>query len=235
MATTCSLSSADQWSVQLEAGAVWQNRNDAKISPETGTYFEFDQFDQGPFFHYRTEGFYNLEGKHYLRGVIAPFMISVTGEPEQNINFDGVTFQAGSPLTVDYQFNSYRLTYIYRWVDNKSFHFDVGLTMKWRDAKINLIQSASSRAYTNGGLVPLVYLATGYQFNDYLEIFSDLDASAAPQGRAFDFSFKLRTPVNDRLKAGAGLRTLEGGADNDKVFTFSWFNYALIDLVWALK
>jgi len=27
---------------------------------------------------------------------------------------------------------------------------------------------------------------------------------------------------------GAGLRTLEGGADNEQVYNFTWFNYALV-------
>jgi len=28
---------------------------------------------------------------------------------------------------------------------------------------------------------------------------------------------------------GIGVRSLEGGAENDKVYTFSWLNYLIVD------
>ena len=59
----------------------------------------------------------------------------------------------------------------------------------------------------------------------------NMDAAAAPQGRAFDLAFKARKELSKNYQLGVGVRTLEGGADNDKVYTFSWFNYAVLDLV----
>jgi hypothetical protein len=31
--------------------------------------------------------------------------------------------------------------------------------------------------------------------------------------------------INQRWYAGGGIRTLEGGANNDDVYNFAWFNY----------
>jgi hypothetical protein len=58
----------------------------------------------------------------------------------------------------------------------------------------------------------------------------DLDASAAPQGRAIDFGGRLRYALTDRWSAGVGYRTIEGGADVDRVYNFAWLNAAVASL-----
>ncbi len=222
------------FSLMLESGAVWQHRNDARIHPDRGSYVEFDEYDHGPFFHYRFEAYYQIADRHLLRAVVAPFSTSVTGTPAENVNFNDVVFTGGEALTVDYQFNSYRLGYAYRILELNDGYLELGATAKWRDAKIKFIQGARSRAYTNGGLVPLLYLAFEKQIFSDISFNFTVDASAASQGRAIDAAIKFRKPLREDLKLGLGVRSLEGGADNDKVFTFSWFNYALLDLVWEL-
>ena len=56
-----------------------------------------------------------------------------------------------------------------------------------------------------------------------------VDGAVAPQGRALDAALKLRHKIGRNSSLGVGLRSLEGGADNEKVYTFSWFNYALLE------
>jgi hypothetical protein len=51
------------------------------------------------------------------------------------------------------------------------------------------------------------------------------DALAAPQGRAEDVLFAATYAVSDTTRILAGYRILEGGADNDEVYTFSLFHY----------
>ena len=53
--------------LMLETGGIWQNRNDVQIPPDSGTRFEIDKIDKGPFFHYRLEGYYRVFQKHALR------------------------------------------------------------------------------------------------------------------------------------------------------------------------
>ncbi|NQZ19133.1 MAG: hypothetical protein HRT44_07755 [Bdellovibrionales bacterium] len=216
----------------LESGAVWQHRNDVRISPEGGTYFSIDEFDQGAFLHARAEAFLHLGKRHGLRLLYAPFSVSVTGQSEQNVIFDGITFNGGQDLTVNYQFNSYRLTYFYKAVMTKKHQLYLGFTGKIRDAFIQFEQGALSREYDNVGFVPLFYFFYQYQISNNWTFVADLDGSAAPQGRAFDFSLKVRRRLSDSALIGLGYRTLEGGADNDKVFSFSWFNYAVVDFMY---
>ena len=58
----------------------------------------------------------------------------------------------------------------------------------------------------------------------------NLDAAAAKQGRAIDGSLKMIRKIGKKSSLRIGLRSLEGGADNNKVYTFSWFNYAVFEL-----
>ena len=58
-------------------------------------------------------------------------------------------------------------------------------------------------------------------------ISGDLDALAAPQGRAEDLALKLRYDPTDRWSLALGYRMLEGGADSDTVYTFAWLHYVV--------
>lgn len=216
--------------VNWETGAIWQHRNDVRIQPDTGTYLEADQFDQGAFLHYRVDARYHLGGRHFLRLVLAPNNISVTGQSQAPVIFDGVTFNANQDLTIDYQFNSWRLGYTYRVSEGGSYYFDIGATAKIRQAEIKLTQGNLSQAYDNVGFVPLFYFAFQQNFGQGWHLYTDCDFAAAPQGRAIDFNIKLRKALAEDTFLGFGYRTIEGGADNEEVFTFSWFNYAVIDL-----
>jgi hypothetical protein len=58
----------------------------------------------------------------------------------------------------------------------------------------------------------------------------DLDIAAAPQGRAIDAGGRLRYALSNRRAVGAGYRTIEGGADVERVFNFAWLNGAVATL-----
>lgn len=217
--------------IMLEGGAVWQQRNDVQITPQNGTRVEFDQFDQGPFPHYRLEGEWELSGSQALRFVYAPFNVRVTGQVPTVVNFNGVNFAANTDLTVDYTFNSYRLTWVYGFWGFGDDRMSLGVTGKVREAEIIFEQGGQKQSYDNVGFVPLLFFEYQKAFaTDWLFHFNT-DAAGASQGRAIDVAIKVRRKLSDDFQIGIGGRTLEGGADNDSVFTFSWFNYVVVDLV----
>ncbi len=53
---------------------------------------------------------------------------------------------------------------------------------------------------------------------------------AAPQGRAEDVLIAATYKLSVKVALKTGYRILEGGADNDEVYNFSLFNYALVGL-----
>lgn len=209
----------------IESGAVWQHRNDAKIPPSTGTYFSFDEIDQGPFLHHRLEYIRKLSGNKSLRFLYAPFHLEYSGLLSNTLNYNGATYTAGQNIDVDYSFNSYRIGWVYQRTDRLSW----GWTLKVRDANIRFKQGNVDRSYSNTGVVPLLYLSYTVPMRNGWKFYSDVDFAAAPQGRAIDLAIKFRKQISEDHFWGVGYRTLEGGADNSKVFTFSWFNYAVLE------
>lgn len=214
----------------LETGAVWQTKNDTQIPPDTGTRFKIDQFGSGPFSHARIEAYYRFKQQQAVRLVYAPLNIEVTGRPADTVIFNGQSYSSSEDLTVNYKFNSYRLSYLYGFNGFEDDQINIGFTAKIRDAKTTFKQAGVSSSYSNIGLVPLFYFEYQKALNPDWLVNLTLDAAAASQGRAIDAALKLRRKFAENLSMGLGIRTLEGGANNDKVYTFSWFNYALLDL-----
>jgi len=221
----------DHFDFMLETGAVWQVKNDVQINPNSGTRYNIDNLDSGPFFHYRAEGIFRFKKNHAIRGVYAPSDIEVTGRANGPVVFNGQTFNSNQDLTVRYQFNSYRLSYIYALWGFNDDQFNLGITAKVRDAEITFTQGGTSSSYDNVGFVPLIYLEYQKALSQNFLFNFNVDAAAASQGRAIDAAIKFRYRLDNDWQIGAGARSLEGGADNDKVYTFSWFNYAVVDLV----
>lgn len=222
---------ANELTVQLESGAVWQHQNDVKITPQSGTQVDFDHFNQGPFFHYRLDLIYQFSKKHSFRAVYAPFNISVSDRISKSINFNNTVFNSGDELTINYMFNSYRLGYLYKIYDSTNTTVNVGFTLKLRDAKIEFSQTSIQSEYDNQGFVPLLYSSLEHKLSNNWFIYSDIDFAAAPQGRAIDLTIKARRQISKNSQFGIGFRSLEGGADNDKVYTFSWLNYFVLDYI----
>jgi hypothetical protein len=214
----------------LETGPVWQHRNDIRIPNQGGTRLDFDNFDQGPFLSYRFELIWPFNEKHHLRGVIAPLNLAVKGQPEKDVFFNNQIFNADQELEIDYSFNSYRMTYFYSFWGSGLTQLNIGLTTKIRDAEIKLKQGSQLASYDNTGFVPLIYFEYQRPFSQSWLLNINADAATASQGRAIDLAVKLRRKIYEDLSLGLGLRTLEGGADNDEVYTFSWLNYVLIDV-----
>lgn len=217
------------WSASLETGAVWQARNDVGIPGDSGTRFSIsDTASEGPFSFYRFESTINLGENGQLRFLIAPFRYTESGVPDKDLFFVDQSFSAGQKTGFTYRFNSYRISYRYLYKNTPAWRLWLGGTLKIRDAEIALQQSNIRAKDSNVGFVPLFNLFSDYQINKQWRFVADFDGLLGPQGRAFDVGLKFLYDIDKRWYLGAGYRTLEGGADNDKVYNFAWFNYALV-------
>ncbi len=219
--------------VRLDGGAVWQQFNDVAIPGKEGTKFDLSKLEKGsalPF--YRLEGRYDFAQNHRIRLLYAPLQLDVKGELGEEVSFNGKTFQAKKETSASYKFSSYRLSWAYRVAHDAQAAWHIGFTGKIRDAKIALEQSGTQSSYTNLGFVPLVHVAYQRRLGEDWHFFADLDAAAAPQGRAEDLGLLLMYELKPNWQLGGGIRTLEGGADNDKVYTFSWLHYAFLSLAY---
>ena len=226
-ATAAPAFAADRFRLELEGGAAWQLRNDFAVPGETGTRLSIDEANGGPFLAVRGTLWYDLSERSSLRLLAAPLRTNATLTTDTPVEFNGTTFAAGVPLDVDYVFDSYRLSYVYRFKSSGPVSFRAGLTAKIRDARIELSQAGVSNAKTNTGFVPLLYGGVRWQMTDTLALDLEADALAASQGRAEDVALRLEAKVSPKVDVFVGARTLEGGADNDEVYSFAWFAYAI--------
>ncbi|UCG79277.1 MAG: hypothetical protein JSV21_05490 [Nitrospirota bacterium] len=223
------LAQDDRWNISLETGAVWQDRNEVQIPGDTGTRFLLDELaGKGPFVFYRLEMLFNAAPRHQIRLLIAPFRYTESGVLEKDVFFVDQTFTASQNTEATYKFNSYRATYRYLFHRGSQWRWWAGATVKIRDAEIGLRQSTVFARDSNVGVVPLINLYGNFQFADKWSFIFDLDGLVGPQGRALDLGLKIIYDITGHWYVGAGYRTLEGGADNDEVFNFAWFNYAIV-------
>ncbi|WP_455206185.1 hypothetical protein [Kaarinaea lacus] len=220
-----------RWSLGLDTGAVWQSRNDVQIPGDSGTRFSMDNLvGAGPFPFYRLELTYKLSQRHSLRFLYAPLEYTETGTLDSNVFFVDETFDAGQTTEATYRFNSYRATYRYLFFDETKWLWHVGFTAKVRDAEISLKQDSKFAKDSNVGVVPLLNLYGQYRFTKRWHFIVDFDGLASSKGRAFDLGLIGRYDVAEQWYLAGGYRTLEGGADNDEVYNFAWFNYAFLSI-----
>jgi hypothetical protein len=226
------LTSSDaQFTVDLESGLVTTGYNDVRIPGDQGTLFSLSgDLDSQSKIYFRGRLTYNLGSRHSLSLLYAPLTVLSDGVISNDILFAGVNFPSNSGLDATYKFNSYRLTYRYDIIQKPKLDFGLGFTAKIRDAKIALASGELYGEKINVGFVPIINFRLSWRVDDKFSFLLEGDALAAPQGRAEDVLIAVSYRLSERIGLKAGYRILEGGADNDEVYTFSLFHYASLGL-----
>ena len=217
-----------RFTLQLEGGPLWQSRNDVRIPNETGTKFSLvDAVGSGPYSAFRVEAFVEINEKNGLRFVAAPLVIEDDATLGETVLFAGGSFAPGVPTEATYKFSSYRATYRYRVYEGDTWRWKLGFTAFIRDARIALAQEGVDAEDTDVGFVPLVHLNGRARLSEKLSFFVDFDGLGSTQGRAFDVAAKLDWSLSDRVGLAFGYRTIEGGADVERVYNFAWLHFAV--------
>jgi len=166
-------------------------------------------------------------GRHKLSMLVAPLRFSASGSLQQPISFDGENFPAGTALDGTYRFDSYRVTYLYALRQSSKLEIDIGFTGKIRDAEVSLSGGGLKASYANTGFVPLFSFSVGWSARKDLRFLIEGDALASPggQGRAEDVFIGFDYHTGSRLGLRAGYRFLEGGADVEEVYNFTFIHY----------
>jgi len=218
--------------LRAEGGLFSTGYNKFAIPNPAGTRVTFTNSETG--LYYRGQATFQIGEQSYLRLIAAPLVANYSFSPTTPIQFNNVTFPAASPTEVEFQFNSYRASYLYRFLLTDSLTAQVGGVAKIRVAKIAMRSGGTRSEYNNTGFVPLLNLGLLWVASPAWELRFDLDAAAAKQGRAEDGSLELFYRLSEKGSGiSAGYRLLEGGADNAKVYTFSLFHYAFAALTYG--
>jgi len=221
-----------RWRVDFENGAAISGYNDVRIPGDTGTLFSLtDDLTSDTAYFWRVRADVRLAPKHVLSALVAPLTINSAGRFGHPVSFAGATFAPGVPVKGLYVFNSYRVTYRYEPIRRENWMFGVGVTLKVRDAETRLEGGGTSAAKTNVGAVPLVNFKVERRLGTRATFQLEGDALAAPQGRAEDIFAGILVHAGKQLSIKAGYRFLEGGADNDEVYTFALVHYVAAGVV----
>jgi len=215
-----------RWTAELEGGAVFSGYNEARIPNVGGTLVSLSEdLDIAAKAYYRLRLSCKISRRHELSLLYAPLTLKAKGLLPADVHFAGVLFPQGSDVDGIYTFNSYRLTYRYRLVQQPRLRLDIGFTAKIRDAEIALDAPGLAASKTNVGFVPLLHLRLAWDWTSRLGMLLEADAAAAKQGRAEDVLLALNWCLSPRAQLRIGYRFVEGGADVDEVYNFAWIHY----------
>lgn len=220
---------AGEIDIQLESGGVWFSRNDVRIPGDDGTRFDMlDLTGRGPDPYMRFQAKYHFNDRHALRLTLAPLEVEGRGRLREDVTFKDDVFTADTPTKGKYKFNTYRLTYRWTFYDRERWRWGLGGAALVRDAEIMLEQGDKRQSKKDLGVVPLLHLYGKYRLNDQTCIILDAEGAWSPMGRAFDAALSVQYDFDSGWYVEAGYRTIEGGADNDEVYTFSWLHHAMV-------
>jgi hypothetical protein len=211
--------------LDIEAGPAWQTRNDFAVPGDTGSRASLDA--SGAVGAFRATLIWDFAERWSARALVAPLATDTAFTPDSPFLFNDETFPADTSLDVHYRFDSFRMSLFYRFRPSGRWSFRAGGTLKLRKAMIQVSGGGQSSTRDDTGIVPLFYGGARYEGGGPLAVDFELDALGAPQGRAIDFSTRGEWRLSESLSAYLGYRILDGGADNDEVYTFATFHYLL--------
>ena len=224
---------APGFALDAELYAASQGRNVAQAPNDaTGTRFSVASLTgSGPYVAPRLQLSWPAGERSEWRVLLAPLAVSEAGRTTAPIRFQGSSFAAG-PIQARYQFNSWRATWRWRWIEREDLVVKVGFTGKIRDAGIRLRQGNVSAEKNNTGFVPLLHASFERSLAGAWTFDGDIDALAGGPGYAVDAGLRISRMVAPGWSVGASVRYLDGGADNDEVYAFARFTSVGLAVRW---
>lgn len=220
-----------EWCVDGEFGVAFSGYNEVRIPAGQGDRFSLsEELSAAATPAARLRLTRSWKDRHAVELLVAPLRIKVEGSLDRDVRFDDEVFPAGVELSGTYRFDSYRLSYRYDVIRGKRLRLGIGLTGKIRAAEIELRGDGHHASYDNIGVVPLFRFRLQWKVSERWGVLVDGDALAAPQGRAEDVLVAAWGTICRSSELFAGYRLLEGGADNDKVYTFALVHYAVVGM-----
>lgn len=210
--------------VEVEGGVANTLYNKIGTNSSTKDLFDTNDLNSSSLPYFRISYYFKLDKKNEFKLMIAPFSTSGTGNLKDSFTYRGDAFSSGQ-ASYRYKFNSYRGTYRRTIFENEKFTFKLGLTLKIRDAMVELSQGNVKNSNSNVGVVPLAHVNFEYRPVKDFTFVLESDLAAAPQGRAFDVAVSIKYDISDYLDFSIGYRFLEGGASTLSVYNSAFINF----------
>ena len=222
-----SMGAAAQVFADIEAGAAFPGYNAVRIPSETGTLFSLaEETPSGAVPVMRIRAGYTVGGRHSFSVLAAPLLVRGSGRLDENVDFGGTGFSAGSEIETLYRFDSYRISWQWLFYNNGGLSIGAGLTGKLRSADISVMGDEGFARRSDLGVVPLINFRMQWKLMSAYSFLLDGDALWSPYGRAEDVLVAFQYHKDDDTDFRIGYRILEGGSDGGgNVYTFALFHY----------
>jgi len=230
-----------QISITAESGLAINGYNKVRFFNETGNKGDLfsltDDFSTTkPTAYARIELKWQFLDRNIIELTAAPLAFDYSGLQLNSLRFgDNIYSATGAETTARYEFNTYRASYRYQFIQSEKWRLSAGASLLVRDARIAVAQGNLSEETTDLGFVPLVSFDISYLCSEKINFILKGDALVGPVGRAEDVllgaTYQL---VDEHLKLRAGYRIIEGGADVSQVYNFSLIHFAALGLSYSL-
>jgi hypothetical protein len=212
----------------FEVGWAVPGYNDVRIPGDSGTKFSLNDdgvaTSSAPYARLKLGATFASRHTVFVTG--APLRLQARGTLPSDVSFDGGAYPAGTFVTGQYRFDTWRITYRYAFWSSPRLEATVGLTGLVRDAGISLHGGDVFQEKLNTGVVPLLSFSVLWRFAGPWSLLLDGDALAGGPGRAEDVTIALRRQLGDDLAVRVGYRIVEGGADVAEVYNFALVSFA---------
>ncbi len=222
---------ASDWSFsgRIEKGAIAAQSHDIQFSKE-GSKIDYTSEDgeQNILFDYeRFEAIATSASGHQIQFLYQPLDIVTQPVLTRDIQIDGLTFNADTPIDMRYSFPFYRLSYL-SMTKGETSTYGYGVSAQIRNASISFSSTDGSqrRISQNVGPVPTIKLYYKTKFSEFWSVAGELDTIYAPvkylNGSKSDVvgaftDFSVKTAYEGNTKTGlmpfACLRYIGGGAE----------------------
>jgi len=220
----------DRWRFDFENGAAISGYNDVAIPGNTGTRFSMtDDLTSDTEYFWRVRADFRFAPKHVLSGLVAPLTIILQAASTLRL----ISRARPSPRRPDRRYLDVQL--VSRDLSLRAVaerHLDVRLR-RFREGPRRRDPSRVEREggrKTDLGVVPLINFKFERRLGARAAFLLEGDALAARRAARGHLRGHRRRR-GERWSIKAGYRFLEGGADNDEVYTFAAVHYVAAGVV----
>jgi hypothetical protein len=174
-------------------------------------------------------------GRHTVILLYAPFELRTRFVTDDDFRFRGTTFDAGAVLDHRYQFEGYRGSYLYRFVDG-AIDVDGGASVQVRNAAV-VFSTADGRVHDGEYDVGAVFAVKArLRWTPRDSVWTQLEADALStfgllgdtRGGIYDVGLSVGAPVAGGLDVLATARLIGGGAEVPSQDIDNWGNYVAL-------
>jgi hypothetical protein len=219
-----------------DAGPAYVAQNDGRYGAEGTPYAADDVGQQDNLVLFQRTSLELTVGRHTVVLLYAPFELATRFAIEDDFRFRDTTFDAGSVLDHRYQFEGYRGSYLYRFLDG-AIDVDGGASVQIRNAAV-VFSTADGRVHDGEYDIGVVGALKARVRWSGESVWTQLEADALStfgllgdtSGGIYDVSLSVGAPVSDRLDVLATARVIGGGAEVPSQEIDNWANYVAVTL-----